>query len=138
MSNRIYSTLNETSEVIDFREAAPRDSKTIVLGEPLTENRIPGHFQSLLRYIMLSQIDPMFIAVPGELSGLAMAHAKYGKLPWQEIVIPAAELARDGFIVDRLFADKIKVHIRLLHTETLEHSPLLHNNFTSKEILEFD
>nr|MBA2331433.1 gamma-glutamyltransferase [Actinomycetota bacterium] len=36
------------------------------------------------------------IAVPGLLAGLSEAHARFGQMPWQELVEPAIELARAG------------------------------------------
>ena len=36
------------------------------------------------------------IGVPGALAALALAHDKYGKLPWAELFEPAIALARDG------------------------------------------
>lgn len=38
--------------------------------------------------------------VPGEIRGLQTLHDKYGKLPWAEVVKPAAQLAREGFEVN--------------------------------------
>jgi gamma-glutamyltranspeptidase/glutathione hydrolase len=37
------------------------------------------------------------VGVPGALAALALAHDKYGKLPWAELFEPAIALARDGF-----------------------------------------
>ncbi|MES2813004.1 MAG: gamma-glutamyltransferase [Bacteroidota bacterium] len=37
------------------------------------------------------------IGVPGTVAGLYLAHQKYGKLPWSELVQPAVELAKKGF-----------------------------------------
>ena len=36
------------------------------------------------------------VGVPGTIRGLALAHERFGKLPWRDLVIPAAELASDG------------------------------------------
>ncbi|MDZ4798150.1 MAG: gamma-glutamyltransferase [Bryobacteraceae bacterium] len=36
-------------------------------------------------------------AVPGTVAGMAMAHAKFGRLPWRAVLEPAWKLARDGF-----------------------------------------
>ena len=41
------------------------------------------------------------VGVPGTVAGLALAHAKYGKLPWKDLVLPAVQLAEDGFPIDR-------------------------------------
>src|SRR5437764_11135571 len=38
--------------------------------------------------------------VPGTVRGLALAHKKYGKLPWKDVVMPAVKLAEGGFAID--------------------------------------
>jgi gamma-glutamyltranspeptidase/glutathione hydrolase len=45
--------------------------------------------------------------VPGTVRGLAMAHAKFGKLPWADVVRPAARLASAGFPLSRALAGSI-------------------------------
>ncbi|MBT9383519.1 gamma-glutamyltransferase [Pseudooceanicola sp. CBS1P-1] len=40
------------------------------------------------------------ICVPGLLRGLEAAHARFGKLPWADLVAPAIALARAGLVVD--------------------------------------
>jgi gamma-glutamyltranspeptidase/glutathione hydrolase len=42
--------------------------------------------------------------VPGTVRGLALAHKKYGKLKWEEVVMPAAELAERGFKINAVLA----------------------------------
>src|SRR6478736_5120936 len=37
------------------------------------------------------------VAVPGTAVGLEDAHRRWGRMPWAELVAPAAALARDGF-----------------------------------------
>ena len=39
--------------------------------------------------------------VPGTVRGLALAHKKFGKLPWKDVVMPAVKLAEDGFTIER-------------------------------------
>ncbi len=41
------------------------------------------------------------VGVPGNIALAALAHEKYGKLPWADLFDPAIALARDGFIVNR-------------------------------------
>ncbi|WP_370211136.1 gamma-glutamyltransferase [Roseovarius sp.] len=40
------------------------------------------------------------IAVPGTVEGLGQAHARWGKMPWAELVAPAVAHARQGMLVD--------------------------------------
>jgi gamma-glutamyltranspeptidase/glutathione hydrolase len=37
--------------------------------------------------------------VPGSVRGMAMAHKKFGKLPWKDVVMPAVQLAEEGFAI---------------------------------------
>ncbi len=46
-------------------------------------------------------------AVPGTLRGLAILHAKYGQLEWNQLVSPAEKLARFGYRVSRAFASDL-------------------------------
>ena len=43
---------------------------------------------------------PASIAVPGVVAGMEMAHQRHARLPWRDLVMPAAELARQGLLVD--------------------------------------
>ncbi|HLG42948.1 MAG TPA: gamma-glutamyltransferase [Planctomycetota bacterium] len=41
------------------------------------------------------------IGVPGSVSGLWLAHRRFGKLEWSKLVVPAIELAEKGFDADK-------------------------------------
>ena len=47
------------------------------------------------------------VGVPGTVRGLATAHAKYGKLPWRDVVAPAIRLATEGFAIDAALAEAL-------------------------------
>src|SRR5439155_598017 len=51
-----------------------------------------------------SQFSHRAVATPGTVRGLAMAHGRFGTLPWQELIEPAVALARDGFVLDHALA----------------------------------
>ncbi|WGT48642.1 gamma-glutamyltransferase [Thioclava nitratireducens] len=40
------------------------------------------------------------VAVPGVVDGLGQAHARYGRVPWAELLSPAIDHARRGMLVD--------------------------------------
>ena len=40
------------------------------------------------------------VAIPGVVAGMDLAHQHFGKLPWKELVTPAAKLAEEGLLVD--------------------------------------
>lgn len=76
----------------DYREVAPRaahrDMYLDAAGNVTNEGRI----------------GPKAAGIPGVVAGLALAHQKYGKLPWAEVVAPAVALARDGSTLDSFHA----------------------------------
>ena len=74
---------------IDFRERAPlKSTPTMYLDSTGNINR---------RLTATGYLAP---GVPGTVRGLELAHKKYGKLPWSDLVLPAARLA-DGFVMSQ-------------------------------------
>ena len=85
-----------TATTIDYREKAPLTSTATMyldkkgnISPPATDSgwRAPG--------------------VPGTVRGLALAHARFGKLPWADLVKPAATLAANGFALSGALADEL-------------------------------
>ncbi|MDB6123287.1 MAG: ggt [Pedosphaera sp.] len=56
-----------------------------------------------------SQFTHRAVAVPGTVRGFAMAHRRFGSLPWSQLLQPAIALARDGYLVDMNLADSLNV-----------------------------
>src|SRR5690606_31683726 len=82
----VYRGADGTYDALDYREKAPGSStETMYLdadGNPITE---------------LSLFGQLAAGVPGTVDGMVKAHAKYGKLSWEELIQPAIILAEFGF-----------------------------------------
>ncbi|HYE97778.1 MAG TPA: gamma-glutamyltransferase [Planctomycetota bacterium] len=56
------------------------------------------------------------VGVPGSVAGMALAHRRFGTLPWRDLLQPAIRLAEDGWIVDdwsgRSFASETRNNFR--------------------------
>jgi gamma-glutamyltranspeptidase/glutathione hydrolase len=61
---------------------------------------------------------PASVAVPGVALGLWEAHARWGSVPWPELVAPAAKLAREGVVLD-----EPRAYLHRILDPLLRHSP---------------
>jgi gamma-glutamyltranspeptidase/glutathione hydrolase len=68
------------TSAIDYKEMAPAAAHA-------------GMFANRLE----STVGYKASAVPGTVAGMGLAHARYGKLPWKEVLEPARRLAANGF-----------------------------------------
>jgi gamma-glutamyltranspeptidase/glutathione hydrolase len=93
----VYDAASGTTTAIDYREMAPlgatRDMFLDADGNP-----DPG----------LSRDSHKASAVPGTVAGLYFAHQKFGHLPWQRLLQPAIELARDGIVATRDLSSQLQ------------------------------
>jgi gamma-glutamyltranspeptidase/glutathione hydrolase len=83
------------SVAFDYREMAPgkahRDMYLDATGN-LTEDSRKG---------------PRAAGIPGVVRGLAAAHAMFGTMPWQELIMPSVKLAREGWKLDEHHAQDL-------------------------------
>lgn len=60
---------------------------------------------------MFSKTDSIYshkaVGVPGTVRGLALAHRRFGKLTWKDVVWPAVRLAEEGFVLNDTLADSL-------------------------------
>src|SRR3954471_17555993 len=81
---------------IDYREKAPlKSTKTMYLdsaGNIVRARTATGYLAP---------------GVPGTVRGLALAHRRFGKLKWKDLVTPAADLATKGFVLSDALARSI-------------------------------
>ncbi len=62
----------------------------------------------------VNQTGPLSVAVPGAVSGFALAAERFGTKPWAELIQPAVALAERGMVVDWVTAQSILVGAREL------------------------
>jgi gamma-glutamyltranspeptidase/glutathione hydrolase len=97
----VIRTAAGAATTIDYREKAPRGSTpTMYLGK---DGRIDRS---------LTAAGYLAPGVPGTVRGLALAHRKFGKLPWKDVVLPAAELAEQGFRLSASLARGLNGQLR--------------------------
>lgn len=80
--------MNGENLFVDYREKAPlaadRDMYLDENGDVIPDASLIGHLS---------------VGVPGTVAGFWAAHQKFGSLPWKDLVMPAVQLAEDGFVV---------------------------------------
>ena len=80
---------------IDFNSRAPRKARPDmydVIG-PSTE----GGFQTFQVRNDANNVGPLSVSIPATCAGLCEAHRRFGVLPLEQVIEPAAALASDGF-----------------------------------------
>jgi gamma-glutamyltranspeptidase/glutathione hydrolase len=93
----IYHGADGESTAFDFREKAPLAStRTMYLDEDGNVRDNSNH-DSLLA-----------VGVPGTVAGMELAHQRFGTLPWEELLQPAIDLARDGMPISWHLHDSFK------------------------------
>ena len=84
----VFRDHNGKTGSIDFREKAPlkayRDMYLDEKGEIIPNK---------------SRLGALAIGVPGTIAGLFKVHEKYGSLPFADLINPAIELAKKGFVI---------------------------------------
>lgn len=89
----IVRTPDGRATAFDYRERAPgKSTPTMYLGPDGEIDR------------SLTAAGYLAPGVPGTVRGMGMAHRRFGRLPWRDVVMPAAELALSGFTMSETLA----------------------------------
>jgi gamma-glutamyltranspeptidase/glutathione hydrolase len=80
---------------IDGRETAPHDVRAEMY---FREGRLDPE---------LSRIGPLAVGTPGALAAYAYAAKEFGTMPLEKLLLPAAQLAEQGFSIDPTFAVRL-------------------------------
>jgi gamma-glutamyltranspeptidase/glutathione hydrolase len=92
---------NGRATTIDFRETAPQAATSEMFSDSTGAYSATMHLRSYKS-----------VGVPGTVAGLALAHGKYGRLPWAQLVDPAVRLASDGFVVPPALATLLGAFVK--------------------------
>ncbi|MGA0274115.1 MAG: gamma-glutamyltransferase [Flavobacteriaceae bacterium] len=84
----VYRQAAGTSGSLDYREKAPMAA---------TENMYLDKEGAIIPN--KSTLGGLAVGVPGTVAGLEAIHQKFGSLPWEELVQPAIDLAKNGYFV---------------------------------------
>ena len=83
----VHTAATRETVVIDFRSVAPAAARL----EMFVDKKGEESPQASRGY--------RASAVPGTVAGLELAHRRYGKLPWKDVVTPARRLAAEGIVL---------------------------------------
>ncbi len=85
----VYRAASGTTNTLDYREKGPAGASQNMFLDSTGQVRAGG----------LSLSGPLASGVPGSVAGMVLAHGKYGKLPWAQVLQPAIDLATNGFVL---------------------------------------
>ena len=94
----VFNGKTRKTTSFDGREMAPASATPNMFLGP--DGKPRGHFDAIP--------GGLSVGIPGVVRMLALAHDKYGKLPWARLFEPAIKLAQDGFAVGPKLARTIR------------------------------
>ncbi len=93
----IYNPNGNTHEYIDFHSPAPAAARA-----DMWEDLIEGEARDGYGFILNGRVNDIgyqSICVPASLRAYEIAHRRHGRLPWAELIAPAIDWARRGWVV---------------------------------------
>ena len=95
----VYLEKEKKTIAIDYREMAP-----LAATRDMFLNKVGNYSKDKARFSLLSA------GVPGTVAGLSYALEKYGTLSWEEVIEPAVQLAKNGFVVSHDLANILTLY----------------------------
>ena len=93
----LHSADTQTVTTLDGRETAPMDATPELFFDA---DGVPRRWPEVVP-------GGLSVGTPGTLALMAEAHARYGRIPWADLLAPAIELAADGFTVTPRLANAL-------------------------------
>jgi gamma-glutamyltranspeptidase / glutathione hydrolase len=94
----MYRAKENKVDVIDYGMRAPESLR--IEDYPIVDGAASDLFPWARVKDDRNCYGPGAIAVPGVVAGLGEAHNRHAKMPWRELLAPAAKLAGEGLLVD--------------------------------------
>src|SRR5215813_5894794 len=94
----LYRAKENRVEVIDYGMRAPQSLR--IEDYPIVDGAASDLFPWARVKDDRNMHGPGSIAVPGMVAGAGEAHRRHARLPWRELLAPAAKLAGEGLLVD--------------------------------------
>lgn len=124
----VYRQKDGAVSTLDYREMAPAGSSPEMFLDS-AGNAVNG----------LSEKGHKSSGVPGSVAGMAASHAKFGKLPWKELVQPAIDLALNGFpLTDEQARSLTKVQDSLRKYSTIAPDFLLYKKWNTGDSIRWE
>ena len=92
----VHRASDHADRLLDFFVAIP--GRELAGGDQAEMKPVDVEFEPGLSQLFL--IGAASCAVPGSVAGLGAAHAAYARIPWADLIAPAARLAREGVEVN--------------------------------------
>ena len=99
----LHSAADKQDVMIDGREVAP------LAAHPNLYRNADGSISND------SVNGPRAAGIPGMLAALELISQRYGRLPWQQVVLPAVALAEEGFIPHARYLKYLKMRRQVLN-----------------------
>src|SRR3954465_8933572 len=95
----VVRSADGSATTFDYREKAPlKSTRTMYMRDGKVD-------------ISLTNQGYLAPGVPGTVRGLALAHKRFGTLPWKDVVMPAVQLAEDGFVLSDALARSLNAQL---------------------------
>lgn len=109
----VVRTPDGKTAALDYREVAPRGATRDMYVD--AEGKVTKD----------SRLGPRAAGVPGNVAGFELAHKRFGKLPWKDLVSPSVALAKDGVILDSFHAGDMAWALKSMtdYSKALEADP---------------
>lgn len=103
----LYRKADGSLSALDYRERAPQKSARDMYLDS-AGNVVDG----------LSTRGHLAVGVPGSVDGMITSHAKFGTLPWRDLVQPAVDLALNGHVL----TEKAAAHINSIQEDLVKYN----------------